>query len=660
MQRSSKNVWTRIQSGLLSVAMVFGMFTATMAGANAEGESELHTFTATNLTAAADKEVIPDGTAVDDQGTGYIVTFGEVTKRTSSSTGEVTSTEVGKNAGSGFTFTVSGTADVSMTVSSTGGSNTSAIGIIDGNGAAIANNEGITEVTATTKQTLTYALEAGTYKIVSPESEYNRGARVYYIEVSEKAAGVEPEPEPEDSEWQFTYFGVSVNANRNRLISAGEGIEEDVVLGSAIFNEDGSISEKGGKFVADSPADGGSYYYTVIDPTKKNFYFQADVIIDQLNPAMDGQEGFALMARDAIGGNGESGNWMANLISVTGTKLPTEGINGGGETKGVIGVRAYTGIKTPEPSEENEIAATRYSWAADGEGNTAVIEQGGTYRVSLEKTDYAYITSEYRINEDGTTGDKIGEHVYYIPAKDHNATSVSSYSDLDDPLTYQEADKAYIAMVVARGINATFHDIVFTTSDWNAEGWQPQPTTYIPLEAEITSPSTTTGGTYELVFKANADGTAKIMADADVLEDNVEIKANTYYKKEFAMTSPTTTYQVYFTPDPDYVISAFEKLESYDTVTVTKTVTQKTIGDGDTIYVKPDGSPSNGGTSMDDAVDIFTAVSYAGAGQTILLASETYDLSGKALTIARGRSGTAEKPITMKTVDDGFATFDFG
>src|SRR5699024_11459153 len=59
---------------------------------------------------------------------------------------------------------------------------------------------------------------------------------------------------------------------------------------------------------------------------------------------------------------------------------------------------------------------------------------------------------------------------------------------------------------------------------------------------------------------------------------------------EFSATYPIagdTTFRVEFTPDPDYKISAFEVLNSYDTAVVEKTVTVRTIGDGSTIYVTP-------------------------------------------------------------------------
>lgn len=116
-------------------------------------------------------------------------------------------------------------------------------------------------------------------------------------------------------DWQFKAFGTSTAAGVN-TIADGADINGKVTLNSCTIKDDGTIDKKGGKFVADSPADGLSFYYTTIDPTTQNFYLQADVTIDYVNPAPDGQEGFALMVRDSISG---SGSYFSNQISVVGT-----------------------------------------------------------------------------------------------------------------------------------------------------------------------------------------------------------------------------------------------------------------------------------------------------------------------------------------------------
>ena len=64
-------------------------------------------------------------------------------------------------------------------------------------------------------------------------------------------------------------------------------------------------------------------------------------------------------------------------------------------------------------------------------------------------------------------------------------------------------------------------DITYTTSAWNASEWTLQPTSYIDPVYQITSPSTCTGSSYALAFKANADGTAKVYANGNLNFSNV-------------------------------------------------------------------------------------------------------------------------------------------
>ncbi len=141
-----------------------------------------HSFdAATDVTVGEDKDVISDGTRFDN---GFFKIVGAVTQRVSE--GAVYAVEVGKNATGAIEFTLTMKSTVSVVFSSTGGSNTSLVGILDADGNLVANNEGITEVTGANegKTTLTYTLEPGTYSVVSPKettTEYKRGARVYSI-----------------------------------------------------------------------------------------------------------------------------------------------------------------------------------------------------------------------------------------------------------------------------------------------------------------------------------------------------------------------------------------------------------------------------------------------------------------------------------------------
>ena len=152
----------------------------------ASEESAEYTFVASaDLTATADKEAIAEGPLTQD---GYFSVVGSVTKRTENDGVTVKSVELGKNETGAISFTVVGSAQVVLEVSSTGSSNTSTVAIYNAAGEAVSNKEGITEVTTTTRTTLTYSLEAGTYRILSPQSGYGRGVRVYTIHVTQGGA----------------------------------------------------------------------------------------------------------------------------------------------------------------------------------------------------------------------------------------------------------------------------------------------------------------------------------------------------------------------------------------------------------------------------------------------------------------------------------------
>lgn len=479
---------------------------------------------------------------------------------------------------------------------------------------------------------------------------YAAGSKFQYGAVSFADAAFAPVQDPNAQDqraWQFIRFGTSTSDAANR-VSDGADIAESVTLYSCAFDEEGNIVKKGGKFVADAPADGESFYYTTIDPTRENFRLMADVTVDYMNPTPDGQEGFALMLRDSISG---SGSYYSNTVSVASSKLRVAGK----DTKGVLGTRSYTGITSNEDAAKNAVVENRVAFTLD---TGDLVQQGMTYRLCLEKTSYGYITSQYAINEDGSTGALLGEHIQYIPAKDPEASSVSSYAELDDPMCVQEPNTAYLALVTARGVNATFTNISFTTSPWKAEAWQVQPTSYVKTSCVIRSGSTVGEGDYTLIFRTNADGMANIRLDEDTVAENIPVTANTEVHFSHPVENKSAIFTVDFTPDPDFAFSRFEKLESYETKSAHKLIYKRSLGQAGTIYVTPEGKKRNDGTSFEDAVDIQTALSYADPGQTILLKADTYPLAFKTLEIERGCNGTQEAPITL-TAEGGFATLDF-
>ncbi len=482
---------------------------------------------------------------------------------------------------------------------------------------------------------------------------YCNGSKFQFAQIDFAAADAAPAApvpmQPDDRAWEFVRFGTSTSDAANR-IGEGADIADRVTLYACTFDENGKIVKKGGKFVSDAPADGVSFYYTTIDPTKENFRLTADVTIDYMNPTPDGQEGFALQVRDTISG---SGSYFSNTMSVGSSKLSANGKS----TYSLLGTRNYTGINDAEKADANEVEATLEAFTI------TPVRQGQTYRVCLEKTSYGYVTSQYRIQEDGSTGDMLGQHTYYIPAKDQNATSVSSYGELLDPMCVQEGNTAYVALVAARGMNVTYSNIEFVTGPWNASEWTVQPTTYTDPHYVIKSGETAPGGQYTLVYEANADGLATITVGGEVVEKDLPIQANVQFEKTYPMAQRGSV-SVTFTPNADFMFGPHEALYTYETITTDVYVTARSIGAEDgTIYVAPNGRAMNDGVSWDAPTDIFSALNYARAGQKILLKAGRYELDsdedeGVALTIARGHDGTEDAPIVM-TCEDGYATFDF-
>ncbi len=154
-------------------------------------EHDFNSLNDVNIGSTEDKAVIPEGTTFAK---GFFTVIGKLTQRYQESKGGVYAVEIAKNGQGAMQFTVKGTAQVTFVVSSTGGSNTSAVALINvATGEIIANVEGLSEVSTTAATTLTYKdLPAGTYQLISPQSDYNRGFRLMTIHVEQTITGPAP------------------------------------------------------------------------------------------------------------------------------------------------------------------------------------------------------------------------------------------------------------------------------------------------------------------------------------------------------------------------------------------------------------------------------------------------------------------------------------
>ena len=181
--KKSKRVMAVVMAVLLTVGIMPMDWTVTKAAA-----STVHSFDATaQASVGDDKAVIAEGTTFND---GYFKIVGKVTQRTNSD-GSIKAYELASKAAGAVQFTTESASSVVVGLSSTGGSNESAVALINtADNSVVAEDAGTAVVAGTKKTELKYtALPAGTYQVVSPEdAERNRGARFLDITVEEEEA----------------------------------------------------------------------------------------------------------------------------------------------------------------------------------------------------------------------------------------------------------------------------------------------------------------------------------------------------------------------------------------------------------------------------------------------------------------------------------------
>ena len=157
-------------------------------------EHHFNSLTDANTGDTTDKAEIAEGTTYAD---GYFTVVGKVTQRYQESKGGVYAIEIAKNNTGAIEFVVTGEADLTFVVSSTGGSNTSAVAVIN---ALTGEVIFATDVSSTAATELKVEnLKPGTYRIISPESDYNRGFRLMSIDIIETPADA-------DKTGDMTYF----------------------------------------------------------------------------------------------------------------------------------------------------------------------------------------------------------------------------------------------------------------------------------------------------------------------------------------------------------------------------------------------------------------------------------------------------------------------
>lgn len=453
--------------------------------------------------------------------------------------------------------------------------------------------------------------------------------------------------------WSFSAFGQGVNTTDNYAV----GNINDGPVTIASVNGKGKI--------VPATTDGLAFYYTEIDAAKENFVLEGTIHVDSWNLS-NGQDGFGIMAADAVGANGDAtafwNNSYMGIISKVEYKYDPETMVLLDSKAEGTKITMKLGIGAQE-----KLGATAEN-IADGSIETNVNELFKSTMYPLETGRIGYTAGTYNLVGNYTNNPAKMTGTYLNPLVDfkfrlerdntgYTITWIDQYGEEHSKLYYDtertnltqiDKDKIYVGFFASRNATITVSDVKLTVSNPNEDAAAAEREyTKKALVSKFVSAAKTGYSDYEVIYYANADGTVKITNTRtnEVVADGYKVTADTYNYFKSKLEKGYNSFMVEFTPDADFKFDEYEILESYETQKEPFGVTHKTIGTDTAIYVTNLADATGKGTKA-SPVDIDTALSYAVAGQTILLGGGEY-LMETTLTVERGNSGTADKMIYL-------------
>lgn len=463
--------------------------------------------------------------------------------------------------------------------------------------------------------------------------------------------------------WRVSTYGSSTDSKNNGVI--GNANDGKVT----VYSEGGK-----GKIVPGS-TDGLTFYYTAIDPETENFTLTADIHVDSWTLS-NGQEGFGMMAADAVGSNGDGTAFWNNAYQAIVTKVEyywdgedvtTDSSANKISMKLGLGAISRLGVTA------DDVAAIKngtITMPAGYVSETTTLETGaatkgpGTYNLVGNWNKKAEPTgnlenplTDFRLQ---IQRNNTGYYLRYLD-KDNKVIKEVRYYDLErNSLTQIDKDNIYVGFFASRNARITVSNIdLKTITPADDEKAEEREIEYVYPINTIESPAFSNSADYNLVYYGNADG-ALVVKDENGKEVlNKEFKALTKETVALKLNNGKNAFTINFIPDKEYKPGEFKLMTSYDPVTINHTVEYKTV-ENNNIYVSPNGKSNAAGTK-DAPMDIYTAVKIAAPGQKILIKEGTYDLSST-VKVERGINGTADAMIYMIADPEAGSrpVFDFG
>ena len=463
--------------------------------------------------------------------------------------------------------------------------------------------------------------------------------------------------------WSKSTYGSSTDSKNNGVI--GNANDGKVT----VYSEGGK-----GKIVPGS-TDGLTFYYTAIDPETENFTLTADIHVDSWKLS-NGQEGFGMMAADAVGLNGDGTAFWNNTYQAIATKIEyywdgedvtTDSSAGKISMKLGLGAISKLGVTAEDVAG---IKNGTITMPAGYVSKTTTLETGaaakgpGTYNLVgnwNEKAEPAgnleNPLTDFRLQ---IQRNNTGYYLRYLD-KDNKVIKEIRYYDLErTSLTQIDKDNIYVGFFASRNARITVSNIELKTiNPADDEKAEEREIEYVYPINTIESPAFSNSADYNLVYYGNADGTLVVKDQNGKEVLNKEFKALAKETVALKLNNGKNAFTINFIPDKEYKPGEFKLMTSYDPVTINHTVEYKTV-ENNNIYVSPNGKSNAAGTK-DAPMDIYTAVKIAAPGQKILIKEGTYNLSST-VKVERGINGTADAMIYMIADPEAGSrpVFDFG
>lgn len=476
-------------------------------------------------------------------------------------------------------------------------------------------------------------------------------------------------------EWKSAVFGNGADSSKASINATGDDLGHDdtstVTIVAGKKDGTGKFSSNCGKLQS-TGTDGLVFYYTKI-PAETNFTLNATAHVNQWRYS-NGQEGFGLMASDAV--YNTSGDYWYNSYMADVTKVEyyydsdTDKVTDSTDATKIsmkLGVGAQEKIGVTAANKNNFSVANDLKYGMYTLDTSCASMGSGTYNLvgSIEDAselgttvNSPALTSDFNLTlQKNNTG-------YFISYIYDGKTETKKFYD-PNALSMDAEGNVYVGFFASRYVDVTFKNVSLTTIAASEDAAaEERPIEYVTPNCKVISEKTSNSSAYTLVYYANADGKLTVKdASGNVLVNNESITHAMRFEKVLTLSEGSNSFEVTFTPDEGYRPDGneYKQLSSYDPVSETFSVTYDAItGEDGKIYVSPTGSSANDGTKA-NPVDIYTAVKYVSAGQTIVLTGGTYNLSST-VTVPRGNDGTADNMIYM-IADPDSATrpvFDFG